>query len=113
MKYRYDTYHHNSLNFRHNTEPHVRLRYSSQGTESNLVSMQRSSSLPVSSHINPSSLQPSSLSTHPSSRASAPLEFPPQIDTSPNISQEYPEEHAPLETPGGKNAFPLNNSIST
>ena len=112
MKYCYDTHYHNFLNFRHNTEPHVRLRYSSQGTESNLVSMQRSSSLPVSSHINPSSLQPSSHSTHPSSRASAPLEFPTQIDTSPNISQEYQEEQAPLEVPGGKNVLPLKNSIS-
>ena len=112
MKYRYDTHHHHFLNFRHNTEPHVRLRYSSQGTESNLVSMQRSSSLPVSSHINPSSLQPSSHSTNSSSRASAPLEFPTQIDTSQNISQEYQEEQAPLEAPGGKNVLPLNNSIS-
>ena len=73
--------------------------------------MQRSSSLPVSSHINPSSLQPSSHSNHPSSRASAPLEFPTQIDTSANISPENQEEQAPLEASGGKNPRNFRYSI--
>ena len=88
------------LNFRHNTEPHVRLRYSSQGTESNLVSIQRSSSLPVSSH--PSSLQPGSHSTNSSSRASAPLEFPSHVEPSSSISQELQQGPSPSEQFDGK-----------
>ena len=88
------------LNFRHNTEPHVRLRYSSQGTESNLVSIQRSSSVPISSHS--SSLQPGSHSTNSSSRASAPLEFPSHVEASPNVSQELQQDPSPSEQLDGK-----------
>ena len=88
------------LNFRHNTEPHVRLRYSSQGTESNLVSIQRSSSLPASSH--PSSLHPGSHSTNSSSRASAPLEFPSQVEALPSVSQELQQDPSTSEQFDGK-----------
>ena len=73
--------------------------------------MQRSSSLPASSHIIPSSLQPSSHSTHQSSRASAPLEFPTQGNTTPNISHDYQEERTPLEIPDGKSVISLHGNL--
>ena len=99
------------MHYRHNTEPQVRLRYSSQGTDSNLVSMQRSSSLPASSHIIPSSLRPGHHSTNPSSRASAHLEYPTQEETSPSISQEREQEQSTLDLPGGKTHLDLISSL--
>ena len=99
------------MHYRHNTEPQVRLRYSSQGTDSNLVSMQRSSSLPASSHIIPSSLRPGHHSTNPSSRASAHLEYPTQEETSPNISQERELEQSTLDHPDGKTHLDLISSL--
>ena len=64
--------------------------------------MQRSSSLPASSHIIPSSIQPGYHSTNPPSRASAPLEYSTQEQTLPNISQEPQQGQSTLDRPEGK-----------
>ena len=79
----------------------MRLRYSSQGTDSNMVSMQRSSSLPASSHATQSSIIPSSsLSLTPPNVAALPLTDPspsqPSQDTSENLQDN-------LALPAGKN----------
>ena len=60
------------LFYRHENEPQVRLRYSSQGTESNLVSVQRSTSLPAPFLSTQSSLVPADAQLSGSTNLSTP-----------------------------------------
>ena len=60
------------LFYRHENEPQVRLRYSSQGTESNLVSVQRSTSLPAPFLSTQSSLVPANAQLSGSTNLSTP-----------------------------------------
>ena len=63
---------HSSYFYRNENEPQVRLRYSSQGTESNLVSVQRSTSLPAPFLSTQSSLVPADAQLSGSTNLSTP-----------------------------------------
>ena len=84
----------------------MRLRYSSQGTDSNLVSMQRSSSLPASSHATQSSIIPSSSSpsSTPTNLTTSPFSYPPQAQTSQDMSENLQDN---LALPAGKYTYAM------
>ena len=97
---------------RHHTEPQVRLRYSNQGTDSNLVSIQRSSSLPAPSiSTTQSSIIPSDSqsSSPPFDSRNSPFSYHSPTQTSQEIPQEQ-QEHLVTST-GKKKSLYLVNSI--
>ena len=93
-----------SIFSRHENEPQVRLRYSSQGTESNLVSVQRSTSLPAPFLSTQSSLVPTDAQLSGSTNLSTPpFEYRSQSPQIPDGSIEDPQEllltDLPVENP--------------
>ena len=92
------------LFYRHENEPQVRLRYSSQGTESNLVSVQRSTSLPAPFLSTQSSLVPADAQLSGSTNLSTPpFAYRSQSPQIPDGSIEDPQEllltDLPVENP--------------